>query len=104
MNSAANNLKFHLSHGHNEITCGRSDVATEADDSIPCCFKGENETELKSNANKSIKRQKCTRGAFKLITITHQGLRSCQQLSCLMEFPVDKTRTPLLIITQEKKD
>jgi len=35
MNSAANNLKFPISQGHNEIACGRGDVATEADGSIP---------------------------------------------------------------------
>jgi len=102
MNSAANNLKFQVSHGHNDIACGRGDVATEADDSLPRYFKGKNETELKCNANASTKRQKFTRGAFKLLTTTDKGLRWCKQLNCLVEFPVDKTRNSLLIITQEK--
>jgi hypothetical protein len=42
MNSATNNLKFHISHGRNEITCGWGGVATEADEPFPCYFKGKN--------------------------------------------------------------
>jgi hypothetical protein len=44
MNSATNNLKFHVTHGRNEITCGRGDVATETNDPFPYNFKGKNET------------------------------------------------------------
>ena len=78
-------------------------MATEADDSIPCYFNGKNETELKSSANTSIEGQKFTRRSFKPVTTPDKGLRWCKQLSCLVEFPVDKTRTPLSMIKQEEK-
>jgi len=45
-------------------------MATEADDSIPCYFKGTNETELNCNANTSVNGKTFTRGAFKLLTAT----------------------------------